>query len=94
MKLKVSLAMKVSTSLGGDRMEKDLSIVFNASKNEKFKVNDNYRTFQRRTKASYSNLIVNKEAITPELLQGVGLFICSGKWTRFSNFFYSINYPR
>lgn len=86
--------MKVSTSLGGGRMEKDLSIVFNASKNEKFKVNDNYRTFQRRTKASYSNLTVNKEAITPELLQGVGLFICSGKWTRFSYFFYSINYPR
>jgi hypothetical protein len=74
--------MKMSTPAGGgDGLDKmDKSIVFNASKNEKFKVNDNYRIFQRKTKAAYSNVMVNKDMITPELLRAASLFICTGEF--------------
>ncbi|XP_026679847.1 intraflagellar transport protein 52 homolog [Diaphorina citri] len=79
--------MKMSTPAGGgdgsmDKMDK--SIVFNASKNEKFKVNDNYRIFQRKTKAAYSNVMVNKDMITPELLRAASLFICTGPREQFT----------
>ncbi|KAI5752345.1 hypothetical protein M8J77_016152 [Diaphorina citri] len=78
--------MKMSTPAGGgDGLDKmDKSIVFNASKNEKYKVNDNYRIFQRKTKAAYSNVMVNKDMITPELLRAASLFICTGPREQFT----------
>uniref|UniRef100_A0A8D8VQZ5 Intraflagellar transport protein 52 homolog n=1 Tax=Cacopsylla melanoneura TaxID=428564 RepID=A0A8D8VQZ5_9HEMI len=74
--------MKLTTP--ADPSTDNLSIVFNASKNECFKVNDNYRIFQRKTKATYSNMVVNKEMITAELLRAASLFICTGPRDQFT----------
>lgn len=57
-----------------DLLENKNSIIFNASKGELFKLNDNYKIFQRKLKLYYK-IIVNKLEISPQVLKDCSLLI-------------------
>lgn len=57
-----------------DLLENKNSIIFNASKGELFKLNDNYKIFQRKLKLYYK-IIVNKLEISPQVLKDGSLLI-------------------
>ncbi|KAF5304726.1 hypothetical protein FQA39_LY09503 [Lamprigera yunnana] len=58
-------------------------VIFNASKNEVFKFQDNYKIFQRKLKANWK-VIVNKDEITNQLLQDCAILILPGSRNPFS----------
>ncbi|XP_018561453.1 intraflagellar transport protein 52 homolog [Anoplophora glabripennis] len=53
------------------------TIIVNASKQEVFKLNENYKIFQRKLKL-YSKVLINKEEITPQILQNCSLIVLPG----------------
>ncbi|XP_044265616.1 intraflagellar transport protein 52 homolog [Tribolium madens] len=53
------------------------TIIFNNSKKELFKLNENYKAFQRKLKI-YWKMIINKEEISSQLLQNCTLLILPG----------------
>ncbi|KAG5871996.1 hypothetical protein JTB14_030838 [Gonioctena quinquepunctata] len=58
------------------------TIIFNASKQEIFKLNENFKIFQRKLKL-YSRILVNKEGISPQILQGCSIIILAGSQVPF-----------
>ncbi|KAF5304820.1 hypothetical protein FQR65_LT07837 [Abscondita terminalis] len=52
-------------------------VIFNASKNELFKLHENYKIFQRKLKINWK-VLINKEEVTQELLQNCSIFILPG----------------
>ncbi|PSN54263.1 Intraflagellar transport protein 52 [Blattella germanica] len=69
--------------LTADFKEKSNTIVFNASKNEQFKISDNYKTLHRKLKGSWK-VLTNKDEITMEMLSGVALFVIPGPREKFT----------
>lgn len=53
------------------------SIVFNASKQEIFKLNDNYKIFHRKLKLD-SKVLMNEDEISSPMLQNCSVFIIAG----------------
>lgn len=53
------------------------TIIFNASKQELFKLNENYKIFQRKLKLQ-SKFFINKEEISTRTLQNCTIFILAG----------------
>ncbi|CAH1363875.1 unnamed protein product [Tenebrio molitor] len=53
------------------------TIIFNNSKRELFRLNENYKIFQRKLKI-YWKVIINKDDISPQLLQNCTLLILAG----------------
>ncbi|XP_065167759.1 intraflagellar transport protein 52 homolog [Atheta coriaria] len=58
------------------------TIIFNASRNELFKLNENYKTFHRKVKIFWK-LTVNKEEISSQLLKNCSLLILPGPQGQF-----------
>ncbi|XP_030764193.1 intraflagellar transport protein 52 homolog [Sitophilus oryzae] len=52
-------------------------VIFNASKQEQFKVNDNYKSFYRKLKF-VAKVVINREEITSELLKNCNVLILPG----------------
>ncbi|CAG9760778.1 unnamed protein product [Ceutorhynchus assimilis] len=50
------------------------TVIFNASKQELFKMNENYKSFCRKLK-SVAKVVLNREEITPDLLKNCNLLI-------------------
>ncbi|XP_017772530.1 PREDICTED: intraflagellar transport protein 52 homolog [Nicrophorus vespilloides] len=67
----------MSNSVDGKR-----TIVFNSSKNELFKLHENYKSFQRKLKI-YWKIVVNKEAINVDILKNCSLLILPGSQAQF-----------
>ncbi|GLH08303.1 Intraflagellar transport protein 52-like protein [Gryllus bimaculatus] len=59
------------------------TIVFNSSKNEAMTLNENFKTLVRKLKGSWK-IILNKEEISPEILEDVALFILPGPREKFT----------
>ncbi|XP_023030127.1 intraflagellar transport 52 [Leptinotarsa decemlineata] len=53
------------------------TIVFNASKQEMFKLNENFKILHRKLKL-FSKIVVNKEEISPQVLQSCMIIILGG----------------
>ncbi|KAJ8966447.1 hypothetical protein NQ317_003193 [Molorchus minor] len=58
------------------------TIIFNASKQEIFKLHENFKIFHRKLKL-YSRVVINKEEITAQSLQNCSLIILPGSQTPF-----------
>lgn len=58
------------------------SIIVNASKQEVFKLNENFKIFQRKLKL-YTRVLVNKDEITPQILQNCSLMVLPGSQAPF-----------
>ncbi|XP_072380420.1 intraflagellar transport protein 52 homolog [Diabrotica undecimpunctata] len=58
-------------------LENKNTIIFNASKQEIFKLNENFKVFQRKLKLQ-AKMIVNREEITENVLQNCLVFILAG----------------
>ncbi|XP_019866544.1 intraflagellar transport protein 52 homolog [Aethina tumida] len=58
------------------------TIIFNASKQEIFKLQDNYKIFQRKLKI-YWRVLINKEELSWQILQNCSLLILPGSQTPF-----------
>ncbi|EAT45586.1 AAEL003132-PA [Aedes aegypti] len=61
----------------------NVNVVFNVSKNELFKLPDNYKTLHRKLKVSY-RVESNKNDITPEILKGASVFVLAGPQEKFT----------
>ncbi|XP_067009694.1 intraflagellar transport protein 52 homolog [Anabrus simplex] len=59
------------------------TIVFNCSKSEQFKINENYKTLHRKLKGTW-RIVVNKDEITLVTLQDVSLFVLPGPREKFT----------
>jgi intraflagellar transport protein 52 len=66
-----------------DFKEKANTILFNSSKNELFKINENYKTLHRKLKGSWK-ILTNKDEISHEVLSGVKLFVIPGPREKFT----------
>ncbi|XP_073997551.1 intraflagellar transport 52 [Rhodnius prolixus] len=71
----------VEGPLNQDNYER--SIVFDQSKNELFKLADNYKTFHRKLKLSWK-VDINKDEIVPEALRDVAVFVIPSPRERFT----------
>lgn len=58
------------------------TIIVNASKQELFKLNENFKIFQRKLKL-YSKVVTNKEEIMPPILQNCSLIVFPGSQAPF-----------
>uniref|UniRef100_A0A1B6ITB2 IFT52 GIFT domain-containing protein n=1 Tax=Homalodisca liturata TaxID=320908 RepID=A0A1B6ITB2_9HEMI len=63
--------------------EKLNTILFNQSKNELFKLNDNYKILQRKLKGNWK-VTVNKDEISGTILSGVSVFVIAAPRERFT----------
>ncbi|XP_053696401.1 intraflagellar transport protein 52 homolog [Sabethes cyaneus] len=61
----------------------NVTVIFNISKNELFKLPDNYKTLHRKLKVSY-RVESNKNDITPEILKGATIFVLAGPQEKFT----------
>ncbi|KAL1400979.1 hypothetical protein pipiens_006988 [Culex pipiens pipiens] len=61
----------------------NITVVFNVSKNELFKLPDNYKTLHRKLKVNY-RVESNKNDITPEILKGATVFVLAGPQEKFT----------
>ncbi|XP_046386413.1 intraflagellar transport protein 52 homolog [Ischnura elegans] len=69
--------------ISADNKDKQLTIIFNASKNEPFKVTDGYKILQRKLKGNWK-VLVNREAVGPEVLTGCSILVLPGPRDMFS----------
>ncbi|XP_021918359.1 intraflagellar transport protein 52 homolog isoform X2 [Zootermopsis nevadensis] len=63
--------------------EKGNTILFNSSKNELFKISENYKTLHRKLKGSWK-VLTNKDDISSDVLSGVTLFVIPGPREKFT----------
>ncbi|XP_065091445.1 intraflagellar transport protein 52 homolog [Ochlerotatus camptorhynchus] len=61
----------------------NVNVIFNVSKNEMFKLPDNYKTLHRKLKVSY-RVESNKNDITPEILKGATIYVLAGPQEKFT----------
>uniref|UniRef100_A0A182JWG9 Uncharacterized protein n=1 Tax=Anopheles christyi TaxID=43041 RepID=A0A182JWG9_9DIPT len=59
------------------------TILFNVSKNELFKLPDNYKTLHRKLKVNH-RVESNKSEITPEILKSANVFVLAGPQEKFT----------
>lgn len=59
------------------------TIIFNISKNEQFRLDDNYKALHRKLKGSW-RVVVNKDDISPEAITGASLFVLPGPRQKFT----------
>ncbi|KAJ8940638.1 hypothetical protein NQ318_020695 [Aromia moschata] len=62
--------------------ENKTTVIFNASKQEVFKLHENYKIFHRKLKL-YSKVLVNKEELSSQILQNCSLLILPGPQSSF-----------
>ncbi|XP_041775642.1 intraflagellar transport protein 52 homolog isoform X1 [Anopheles merus] len=60
------------------------TILFNVSKNELFKLADNYKTLHRKLKVNHRVESSNKSEITPEVLKSATVFVLAGPQEKFT----------
>uniref|UniRef100_A0A0A9XX95 Intraflagellar transport protein 52 n=1 Tax=Lygus hesperus TaxID=30085 RepID=A0A0A9XX95_LYGHE len=68
---------------GPATLSSEKSIIFDQSKNETFKINDNYKSLHRKLKITYK-VDVNKDEITPEVLEEASIFIVPSPKDKFT----------
>ncbi|XP_058449784.1 intraflagellar transport protein 52 homolog [Malaya genurostris] len=61
----------------------NVTVIFNTSKNELFKLPDNYKTLHRKLKVTY-RVESNKSDITPDVLNGATIFVLAGPQEKFT----------
>ncbi|KAJ9573714.1 hypothetical protein L9F63_008927 [Diploptera punctata] len=78
--------MAPAEDMTNDLKEKGNTILFNASKNELFKIADNYKTLHRKLKGSWKVLTsyTKKSVVQLNLLSGVVLFVIPGPREEFT----------
>ncbi|XP_055640543.1 intraflagellar transport protein 52 homolog [Toxorhynchites rutilus septentrionalis] len=61
----------------------NVNVIFNVSKNELFKLPDNFKTLNRKLKVNY-RVESNKNDITPEILKAATVFVLAGPQEKFT----------
>ncbi|KAG6451521.1 hypothetical protein O3G_MSEX007191 [Manduca sexta] len=60
------------------------TILFDVSKNEQFKINENYKTLHRKLKNTWK-VVINREELTPNILQDVKILVVPGPQNVFND---------
>ncbi|CAK1591233.1 unnamed protein product [Parnassius mnemosyne] len=60
------------------------SILFNVSKNEMFKINENYKMLHRKLKTTWK-VMINREALSPSVLQDIKILVIPGPQNVFTD---------